>query len=95
MESFCTYTVDDFKRLNKEDWINLMEKKHREYETQYPMRSFDQSQVRSWADCFDVLQRVLKDFSLPGFYLIFEYILYAENGARPDVLLVSDKQVFS
>lgn len=94
MESFCTYTVDDFKRLNKEYWINLMEKKHGEYETHYPMRSFDQSQVRSWADCFDVLQRVLKDFNLPGFYLIFEYILYAENGARPDVLLVSDKQVF-
>lgn len=94
MESFCTYTVDDFKRLNKKYWINLMEKKHGEYETQYPMRSFDQSQVRSWADCFDVLQRVLKDFNLPGFYLIFEYILYAENGARPDVLLVSDKQVF-
>lgn len=94
MESFCTYTVDDFKRLNKDYWINLMEKKSGEYETQYPMRSFDQSQVRSWADCFAVLQRVLKDFNLPGFYIIFEYILYAENGARPDVLLVSDKQVF-
>lgn len=94
MESFCTYTIDEFKGVNKTYWINLMEQKHNEYETQYPMRGFDQSQVRSWADCFDVLQSVLKDFQLPGFYIIFEYILYAENGARPDVILVSDKQVF-
>ena len=94
MESFCAYSVDEFKQLNKTAWVNLMERKHGEYQQIYPMRGFDESQVRSWADCFDVLQKVLKDFSLTGFYIIFEYILFAENGSRPDVILVSDKQVY-
>lgn len=94
MESFCAYSVDEFKQLNKTTWMNLMRIKHGEYQEYYPGRGFDDSQVRSWEDCFDVLQTVLKSFSLPGFYLIFEYILYAENGSRPDVILVSDQQVY-
>ena len=53
-----------------------------------------EDQIFAWDDCFDVLQRVLKDFRHPEFYIVFEYVLYSENGCRPDVLLVSGDQIF-
>lgn len=94
MQAFCTYTIDNFKKVNKDKWVNLMMVRYGGYKNEYLSQDLDQSQIRAWKDCFDVLQYVLKDFNYPGFYIIFEYILCSENGARPDVILVSEKQVF-
>lgn len=94
MYSFCTYSLNDFKVLDKNTWLETMQKAHVQYEFEYPGRKLHPDQIFAWDDCFDVLQRVLKNFQPPEFYVIFEYVLYSENGCRPDVLLVSGSQVF-
>lgn len=94
MYSFCTYPIEEFKKLDKNEWLETMKRAHAEYEKEYPKRELHSDQIFAWDDCFDVLQRVLKDFKHPEFYIVFEYVLYLENGCRPDVLLVSGSQVF-
>ena len=94
MRSFCTYTVETFKQLNKSEWMKTMKAAHEQYGRKFSKRALHNGQILAWADCFEVLQRVLKDFPYPNFYLVFEYILCAENACRPDVILVSSDQVF-
>lgn len=94
MYSFATYKLDEFKQLGKEEWLEKMVAAHKEYEAEYPGRELSEDQIFAWKDCFDVLQRVLLDFHHPEFYIVFEYVLYSENGCRPDVLLVSGNQIF-
>lgn len=94
MYSFCTYSIEQFKQLNKATWLETMKAAHQQYEEEYPGRTLHPDQIFAWDDCFDVLQRVLADFPYPDFYIVFEYMLYLENGCRPDVLLVSSDQIF-
>lgn len=82
MYSFCTYAIDDFKRLDKTTWLETMKNAHTKYEQEYPGRTLHEDQIFAWDDCFDVLQRVLKDFQHSEFYIVFEYVLYSENGCR-------------
>lgn len=92
MDSFCTYSIEDFKKLDKAAWLETMKAAAVKYEEEFPGRETSESQIGAWDDEFDVLQRVLQDFN--DGYVVFEYILYSENGCRPDVLLVSGSQVF-
>lgn len=94
MYSFCTYLVEQFKQIDKSAWLETMKAAHQRYEAEYPGRTLHPDQIFAWNDCFDVLQRVLAAFPYPDFYIVFEYMLYQENGCRPDVLLVSSDQVF-
>ena len=94
MLSFCTYPIETFKGLHKSEWMETMKAAHEQYGRDFPNRDFHHEQLFAWDDCFDVLQRVLSDFPYPDFYLVFEYILHAENACRPDVILVSSDQVF-
>lgn len=94
MDSFCSYPIGEFKKLRKDVWIDTMVKAHHEYEKDYPNRPLSDDQIFAWKDEFDVLQKVLKDFDRPDFYIIFEYILYNENGCRPDVLFLNGQDIF-
>lgn len=38
MDSFCFYSIGDFKKLRKDVWIDTMVKAHQEYEQNYSNR---------------------------------------------------------
>ena len=80
--------VENFMNTEKSKWINDMRSAYKEV-TDLPL---SQSQIDAWDDCYDVLQRELKN-GLSEFGIIFEYVLPYESGRRPDVLLVSNEIV--
>ena len=57
--------------------------------------TLDDSQIRAWSDCFDVLQDELPEVnrSHSGLQIIFEYALPFESGRRPDVILLSNEYI--
>ncbi len=81
-------SIENFIAIDKSSWKEEMRSAFAE-ETELPL---EQSQIRAWADCFDVLQNELCG-DLTGFNIVFEYVLPYESGRRPDVLLVSNEVV--
>lgn len=94
MDSFCSYPIEVFKKLKQEAWLDIMIKAHQKYEEEYPNRPLSDDQIFAWKDEFNTLQNILKNFIRTDFYIIFEYILYSENGCRPDVLLLNGQDIF-
>lgn len=88
----CYYgSVENFLTEDKNDWIEKMKTTFSEMFTM----PLGESQVRAWKDCFDVLKKELPNVNsdYPGLQIIFEYALPYESGRRPDVILLSKKQV--
>ena len=59
----------------------------------------DNSQKSAWINCFEKLKKVLPkvldwNSEIGNWLIIFEYELLRERGRRPDVLLLSDKQIY-
>lgn len=89
----CCYAnnIAAFLSEEKGKWINQMKDS---FEAMLEML-FEESQIRAWKDCFDVLKEQLPSVArvCPNFDIVFEYCLPYESGRRPDVLLVSKEQV--
>lgn len=88
----CYYnSVEGFLSEDRDKWIETMRKQFNAI-LNLPLTK---SQIRAWKDCFNCLKEQLPRMhrSLKDFYIVFEYLLPYESGRRPDVLLVSDKQV--
>ena len=83
--------ISTFLQEDKGEWIDEM----RSTMTAISPLPLSSSQMHAWDDCFKVLQRELPTFAAkhPEFSIIFEYFLPYESGRRPDVVLLSDKQV--
>ena len=89
----CCYhnSVEAFIGMDKKIWIEGMKSA---FQASYTML-IEESQVRAWRDCFDVLQAELPaiEAQYPGLQIIFEYALPYESGRRPDVILLSKEHV--
>ena len=88
----CYYnSVEKFIGIDKNMWIEGMKSA---FQASYPM-TLEESQVRAWRDCFNVLQAELpaNQTKYPGLQIIFEYALPYESGRRPDVILLSKEHV--
>lgn len=89
----CCYhnSVEAFIGMDKKIWIEGMKSA---FQASYTM-PIEESQVRAWRDCFDVLQTELPtiETKYPGLQIIFEYALPYESGRRPDVILLSKEHV--
>lgn len=89
----CCYnnSVESFLTEDKKTWIDGMKAT---FKASYSM-PLDESQVRAWRDCFDVLKTELPGVNAkhPGMQIIFEYALPYESGRRPDVILLSEEYV--
>lgn len=92
-EARCCYveSIDQFLKEEKMIWISKMKSN---FNNSFPLTLSD-SQVKAWEDCFDVLKNELPNISnkYPGLQIIFEYSLPYESGRRPDVIVLSEKQV--
>lgn len=89
----CCYqaSVASFLSEDRKSWIEEMKSS---FVASYSM-SLEESQVKAWKDCFDVLKKELPSVNdkYPGLQIIFEYALPYESGRRPDVILLSNEQV--
>ena len=96
--NYCAcYRYGEFKKLNKDYWLEEMIRNARDVCGE----DASDEQCRAWLNCREVLNRTLKD--LPKAYketvLVFEYLLpnhkpgtkkaETEKGIRPDVLMLS------
>lgn len=90
----CCYsdTVENFLKMEEDAWLKIMI-------STFPKvcdLPLGKSQIEAWRDCFQNLQKYLPSAprSLMKYGIVFEYTLAYESGRRPDVLLISDKQIF-
>ena len=94
MNKRCCFTssIEDFIGIETQSWLAEMES---EFSKQHSI-NLSSSQKEAWEDCFETLQKYLPyiDDKNRKFDIIFEYSLPFESGRRPDVLLVSEEQVF-
>lgn len=94
VSKFCCFSslIEDFIGMDKYLWLEEMKFV---FSHQYSLR-LDLSQEEAWKDSFNCLQDYLSviDEKNKKFGIIFEYALPYESGRRPDVLLVSEEQVF-
>lgn len=93
--------IGTFLALNKEEWLTQMKARH----PQTSDHKLDESNIKAWENCFDVLQAAFR--ALPEKYhrlqIIFEYVLphfrpnhpNAENdpGVRTDVIILGKKDI--
>ena len=92
MNRYCYQNqITEFLQEDKGKWLDEMKSTMMAI-SPLPLSS---SQVHAWDDCFTVLHKELPAFAAkhPEFSILFEYILPYESGRRPDVVLLSDKQV--
>ncbi len=84
-------TLNNFLNTSKSKWLEEMKNNFKK-NVDLPLGL---SQIHAWEDCYDVLVSTLDLFEkkYPGFTIIFEYTLPYESGRRPDVILLSAKQV--
>ena len=84
-------TLGNFIKTTKESWLREITCSFREMCNE----NASESQIKSWDDCFDVLQEQLIDLANanPNIYIIFEYVLRYTSGKRPDVILLSQEGI--
>lgn len=85
-------TLANFMKIEKGTWMSTMKES---FENVCGEKA-KSSQMRSWDDCYDVLQDQLKDLAAinPEIFIIFEYVLRYTSRKRPDVILLAkDKLV--
>lgn len=92
MNRRCCYsnTLEGFYKETESSWLATMKSA---FSDEY-MMELGSSQIAAWRDCFRNLRSNLPKLETKNFGIIFEYALPYESGRRPDVLLISDEQVF-
>lgn len=97
LSQYCGWmgAIQEFLDVAKVDWIAGLKQQH----LNALNLPFDQSQVTAWSNCFEVLQDKLPDLmqsspSAGTWTLIFEYVLPRERGRRPDLVLLTEENIF-
>ena len=84
----CCYvdTIDNFNNENEKEFIDKIKSTFLEEH----LVDLSDSQINAWIDSFGVMQSLNLNSNLN---IIFEYVLPYESGRRPDIILLSNKQV--
>lgn len=84
----CCY-ADTIANFNDENETEFIDKVKSTFLDEHLVDLSD-SQIHAWIDSFRVMQSINLDSNLS---IIFEYVLPYESGRRPDIILLSNKQV--
>ena len=89
VSSYYSNTVGEFNNTTNEEILNsLLQGSNALYN-----RETEESQIRAWKDELFVFRNYLSDLP-PNWGIIFEYVLPRENGRRPDVIILSNKEIY-
>jgi len=88
------YTLQSFQQVDVAEWGAQLKEHH--VECMGEAASY--SQRKAWFDCFNILHREINLMPLASgakesIYIVFEYELPRERGRRPDVLVLSGKNL--
>ena len=88
------YTLQSFLAVDVVVWGNRL----KEHQLACMNEAAGYSQRKAWFDCFNILQKQFSLLNLPdelmqNIFVIFEYELPRERGRRPDVLILSGKNL--
>ncbi|MCM3745101.1 DUF2075 domain-containing protein [Sporosarcina luteola] len=90
IKNFCLHcSAEAFFRLSIQEFMEEMNTNYLEICREEP----SDLQQQAWIDSFHILQEYLSPLQEYPIHMIFEYVLPHEGGRRPDLLLVSDKEV--
>jgi hypothetical protein len=85
-----TGTIGGFLRAPYEKWMEEMSQHFRQLCGESP----GDSQMAAWGDCYRKVKPVFESLDNDEGYLAFEYELPREGGRRPDLIVLSGKNVF-
>jgi hypothetical protein len=81
--------VGDFLDTSYEHWLEETRGKYGHLCNEAPSTA----QVDAWGDCYRKIKPVLESASNGELFLVFEYELPREGGRRPDLIILSERDV--